>query len=155
MKEIKRTETIEKIIGYKADDGTYFDSKEECEKYEKSAFFVVHERFKKLIVKEMSEYEMFIDYAVGSDEWIYLLLDIKSENDINVYNHFMQFTDGSEIIDETYIGKRILVGTGYDYDSWARRCMNVIGTIEDFKKRLEKLADDVFADKKGDTDETE
>lgn len=153
MKELKRTETIEKIIGYEANDGTHFNSKEECEKYEKTAFAVVHERFRKLVVKEMSEYTMFMDYAVGSDEYIYALIDIKTENDMNTYNHFVQFTNDSKIIDETYIGKRILVSLDYESEDWERRHIGIVGTMEDFKKGLEKIAEETFS-VKGEINET-
>ena len=155
MKEIKRTETIEKVIGYEANDGTRFDSKEECEKYEKSALGVVYERFKKLIIKELYECEVFENQGYGSEDYVYYLIDIKDENDINTYNHFLQLIESKEnIIDESYIGKRILVGAGFDYDNWSCRHLDIKGTIDDMKKQFAKDMEEVFADGKGDTDET-
>ena len=156
MKELKRTETIEKVIGYEADDGTQFDSKEECEKYENSAFFVVFTRFKKLVVKEIIECDLFGNQGYGSEEYIYYLIDIKNKNDVDIYNQFLLFTDKScATIDDAYIGKRILVGTGYEYDKWEHRHLYIKGTIDDLKKQFAEDMEKVFADKKGDTDETE
>lgn len=155
MKELKRTETIEKVIGYEADDGTYFDSKEECEKYEKSAFAVVYMRFRKLVVKELRECEVFENQGYGSEEYVYFLIDIKDDNDVNIYNHFAQFTEGKQTIDNSYIGKRILVGAGNMYDNWAYKGLYVKGTIDDLKKQFAQDMEEVFADKKGDTNETE
>ncbi len=155
MKELKRTETIEKIIGYEADDGTQFDSKEECEKYEKSALGVVYERFKKLIVKKYVECDVFTNYGYGSEEYEYFLIDIKNINDLNVYNHFLQLTESKEnIIDESYIGKRILVSAGFEYDDWKHRTLYVNGTIDDMVAKFTKDMEKVFVDKKGDTNET-
>ena len=50
--EIKKT--VEEIIGveYIAEDGTIFNNEEECEKYEKSALFVVSNKLKRLTTKE-------------------------------------------------------------------------------------------------------
>ena len=155
MKELKRTETIEKVIGYEANDGTHFDSKEECEMYEKSAFAVVYERFRKLVVKVLPECDVFENYGSGSEEYAYYIIDIKNESDINVYNHFMQFMRDSKIIDETFVGKRILVGTGMCYDSWNYRTFSIVGTCDDLVNKFKADMEKVFADEKGDTDETE
>lgn len=154
MKELKRTETIEKIIGYEANDGTRFDSKEECKKYEKSALGVVYERFKKLIVKEIYESSVFTNQGYGSEEYVYYLIDIKDENDVDTYNHFAQFTEGKQTIDNSYIGKRFLVGAGFCFDDWKYRTLYIKGTIDDLKKQFAEDMEKVFADKKGDTDET-
>ena len=155
MKELKRTETIEKVIGYEANDGTRFDSKEECKKYEKSAFAVVYERFRKLVVKELWENDVFENQGYGNEEYVYYLIDIKDDNDVNTYNHFAQFTDGKKSIDNSYIGKRILVGAGFGYDDWSYRYLYIKGTIDDLKKQFAEDMEKVFADEKEDTDETE
>ncbi len=155
MKELKRTETIEKIIGYEADDGTEFKTKEECEKYEKSAFGVVFARFKKLIVKTYDECKVFANQGYGSEEYQYYLIDIKSENDLLVYNHFVQFTATSDrILDDSYIGKRFLCCAGFPYEKWQNRELYVKGTIDDMIAEFTKDMRKVFADEKGDTDET-
>ena len=53
--EIKKT--VEEIVGveYIAEDGTIFNNKEECEKYEKSALFVVSNKLKRLNTKIRSD----------------------------------------------------------------------------------------------------
>lgn len=49
MKEIRKTEEVV-TVKYEAVDGTIFDSKEECAKYDKSALAVLNAKFNKLIV---------------------------------------------------------------------------------------------------------
>lgn len=158
MKEIKITRTIEEVRGYVAKDGTKFygsNAKEECEKYENSALCVVLERFKNLVVKELCECEVFENQGYGSEEYMYYLIDIKDENDVNTYNHFAQFTYEKKTIDNSYIGKRILVGVGQEFENWACRTLHIEGTIDDLKKQFAEDMEKVFADKKGDTDEAE
>lgn len=129
MKELKRTETIEKVV--------------------------VYMRFRKLVVKELRECEVFENQGYGSEEYVYYVIDIKDENDVNTYNHFAQFTYEKKTIDNSYIGKRILVGVGYEFENWKSRTLHVEGTIDDLKKQFAEDMEKVFADKKGDTNETE
>lgn len=66
MKEITKEHTkVEKYTVYEAADGTTFNSKEECEKYEQTAHAVLRTKFLKLVVEERTEWEFF---SVGSDE---------------------------------------------------------------------------------------
>lgn len=59
--ELKRIETI---IHYVATDGTEFQDKEECEKYEQSAKCALKSNFNKLVIKSGTEQEFF---TVGED----------------------------------------------------------------------------------------
>ena len=59
MKEIKeefKKEVVDTHIYYEADDGTRFDSKEECSKYEDTVFCVLMARAKS---KELSDSSYF------------------------------------------------------------------------------------------------
>jgi len=50
VNEVRKTETIEKLvkIEYIAEDGTVFESKEECKKYEESALFALSRQLKRM-----------------------------------------------------------------------------------------------------------
>ena len=77
MKEI-REEVKTYNIKYKATDGCVFNSKEECEKYENTAKVVLKSKFKKLVLSETSEYNLF---DVGSDENLVYVVKMHSAAD--------------------------------------------------------------------------
>lgn len=57
VNEIKRTETVEKVIAreYIAFDGEKFSEEEECKRYEKSAFAVVKNKLKRIAYANLDE----------------------------------------------------------------------------------------------------
>ena len=58
MEQIKiKVET--EHIKYKALDGTLFNDKEECKKYEESAKCVLLSKYNKYVIKQCSEYDIF------------------------------------------------------------------------------------------------
>lgn len=61
MKEIEK-ERMVKYTAWQAVDGTEFNSKEECQKYEESAKGVLRERFMKLVVAEDDAWELLCGY---------------------------------------------------------------------------------------------
>lgn len=132
MEEIKRTRTIEEVTGYMAFDGKYFENKEECEKYEKTAYGVIAKEFRTIMVNgdEFAECNIWEEYGYGSEEFYYAVLDIKTEDDLYIANKYYELVGKSKnyLIDKKYIGKRIMVSTGYSYD---RECNPVPRTEED------------------------
>lgn len=137
MKEIKNTRTIEEIVGYEAVDGTRFDSKEECEKYDKTAKAVIVSEFKKRIVRDMevSDFTKYgeIPFTECGEEWYVAHVKIKNQEDLKACNMFCQLVRGESYFTDDMIGKDLLVSIGYgsrdgrrDYDiCW------VYGTVED------------------------
>lgn len=82
MKEIQKTkEHIEYITVYQANDGTEFQNREECEKYEQTASAVLRTRFLKLVIDKETEYNLF---NVGNDEEILYLVKLNSQEDADV-----------------------------------------------------------------------
>ena len=77
MKEIKKERTVYDIY-YEAVDGTQFNSKEECQKYENTAKAVLRERFKKLVLKATTEYSFF---GIGSDDDKLFIVKMETEAD--------------------------------------------------------------------------
>lgn len=141
MKELKRTRTIEEIYSYEAFDGKHFDSKEECEKYEKTAEAVITKEFRSLMVdgEEFSECYIWEHYGYGSDEYCMAILDIKTEKELEIANRYYEIvTKGtSKLIGTEYIGKRILVNTGSHYDRYVNaNPITEEELIEQFKKDI-------------------
>lgn len=75
-KEVKNT-----IYGWEAIDGTFFDNKEECQKYENSAKTVILAKYNKLVVKSASEEDLFY---LGSCDNITDIVKISKSSDIDV-----------------------------------------------------------------------
>lgn len=120
MEEIKRERIITEVIGYEAFDGKRFDNKEECEKYEKSAYGVRYKELKSLMIggdvfNECSIYESF---GYGSEEFELAVLDIKNQDDLGTANKYFELVSNgnAQLIDKKYIGKRVLVNVGYLHD---------------------------------------
>lgn len=98
MKEIVKERTkVETYSMYQAADGTVFDTKEECEKYEQTARFVLNTKFKRLVVKETTEWDLF---HAGSDENIVYAVRLEKEADadtvMQLYCHDNSWINQSE-----------------------------------------------------------
>ncbi len=146
MKEIKRERIVIDIIGYEAVDGTQFDTREECEKYEKiTARAVIVERFKKLVVNYIEEATITNcgDGYVGcgsGEGWYFALVKINNEADLDVLRMYKELTrpTANQKIDDNLIGKEIIVSIGerryengsYDDEFAFDNCW-IYGTIED------------------------
>lgn len=142
MTELKTKKTIEEVYGYQATDGTIFPSREECEKYEKTAANVINTRFKSLMVggEPFPEYQIWESFGGGSDEYEYAVIEMKNADDLKIANMYGEL-HGKGALSEEYIGKRILVTLGdryCNYDSdWYPRTEEDI--IEQFKKDVAKF----------------
>ena len=144
MKEIKTTRTIEVVSGYEAFDGKLFKSKEECEKYENSVYGVLAKELKKIMVggDEFAECDIFEHFGYGSEEFGMAILDIKTEKELNVVNRYYEYVckGTNNLIGSEYIGKRVLVSTGNDYDRYVNPCPHTEEElIEQFKKDIQKF----------------
>lgn len=153
MKEIKRTRTIEEVTGYEAFDGQVFSSKEECKKYEESAIGVIKKRLNSMAVSidshgcTFSECEIFENYGYGSEEYQYMVVDIKNEDDLKAVNQYYELVrketnykenDGDHLlVPDRYIGKRTMICIGSDYDKALHPCPKTMEElIENFKKDI-------------------
>ena len=147
MKEIKKTRTIEEVVGYEAIDGTVFTNREECEKYEKlTAEEAIKNNFRKLIIGMEEEYKFcnpegkmsFLGAGCG-EGFGFALVKIQNENDFNVCNAYCKLVSPSTPYQFTkdMIGKEILVNVTDDYysynrenNTWRLNDCYVYGTIE-------------------------
>ena len=89
--EIKKTETIEKVVGveYIAEDGMIFYDEEECKKYEESALFAVSKKLKRLSGVHTSIYD-FIEE--GCEENALEIFDVQTEKDLENLRRYLYLT---------------------------------------------------------------
>lgn len=80
MKEII-TEKVEKVTIYEAIDGTLFKNKEECKKYENSAFGIINAKYQKLIIKRDKETCIL---NTGSEDIELEILNVASIEDADI-----------------------------------------------------------------------
>ena len=156
--EIKKT--VEEIVGveYIAEDGTIFNNKEECEKYEKSALFVVSNKLKRLNTKE-TYINDFNDE--GSCDCELEIFDIQTEEDLNNlrrYLYLKAITNGATekgikdaftsedgkrenfVFDNVTIGHEVLVFWSYDKDwFWVYKDGGLNRYFEFLKERYDKI----------------
>ena len=156
--EIKKT--VEEIVGveYIAEDGTVFNNKEECEKYEKSALFVVSNKLKRLTTKE-TYINDFNDE--GSCDCELEIFDIQTEEDLNNlrrYLYLRAITNGATeesikgaftsddgkrenyVFDNVTIGHEVLIFWSYDEDwFWVYKDGSLNGYFELLKERYDKI----------------
>ena len=115
MKEIKWTRTIEEVVAYEANDGTRFNSKEECEKYEETAKSVIFNEFKQLMVGEpFSESSIWENFGYGSEEFQLAVIEIKNVDDLHIANMFAEVYKYGFTFTNDHIGKRLLINLGYE-----------------------------------------
>ena len=136
MKEIKE-EVKSYNIKYEAIDGTIFYNKEECETYEKSAKAVIRTKFKKLVLDESDEYNLF---DMGSDDDTVYVVKMSKPQDADVVKQLYMadngwFAETEEnkryidrafgLIDRAYEEKDILfVGESYDGEIYIKTTRN-------------------------------
>lgn len=128
MKEITK-ETKSTYTVYQAIDGTEFNSKEECQKYEDTAKCLLLTKYKPLIKRTASEYDIF---NTGSDEYMIDILQyLSSESDIDILIQLNRlYCGGKKLNDDFYNNMRsrlekclknrdvILIGRGTEYDGY-------------------------------------
>ena len=86
--EIKRTETIEKVVRveYIAEDGQVFTDEAECKKYEESALFAVSKKLKRLGGDWTSIYELIEN---GCEEDELEIFDVQTEEDLDNLRRYL------------------------------------------------------------------
>ena len=125
MKEIKKEDVVTYNV-YKAIDGTVFDSKDECQDYEKTVKCMLLTKYNQLIDKQSSEYEFS---GIGSEEYIIdRLRPLQNEDDVDTilklyiyYNQHHPQEQFNEILTKlrTYLNNNdiIFIGRGSKYDN--------------------------------------
>lgn len=91
MKSVSK-EVTNTIYGWEAIDGTFFDNKEECQKYENSAKTVILAKYNKLVIKSGSEDKLFY---IGCGDNIVDIVKISKPSDIDVILQLYTLINGT------------------------------------------------------------
>ena len=136
MKEVTK-EKVQKYTMYEALDGTEFNDKAECEKYEESAKGVIRARIAKLIVGKANEW----DLLAGSDEHDIIGIKMQNERDIEYVKQFLimecswygevRIKEIFDVIEKAYDNDDIvLFGINCDGDYyWINARQNIIDNL--------------------------
>lgn len=142
MKEIS-VEQKTYIKKWKAVDGTQFNSREDCEKYENSAKCVILANYKDFVIKVSSEYDLF---GVGNEDCEVDVVRVPDEKAVDViFQTFCFFRDWASDENKEEVRKKIvhayeyndflLIQRGYESDDFY-----IIGTLysilEQIKERV-------------------
>lgn len=123
-KEKKSTYTV-----YQAVDGTEFNSIEECQKYEDTAKCLLLTKYKPLVKRTASEYDIF---NTGSEEYMVDILQcLSSESDIDILIQLNRLYYSGRKSDDAFYDKMrsklekclknrdiVLIGRGTEYDGY-------------------------------------
>ena len=119
MKEINVKVDVESVVTkYEAIDGTVFESRDTCEKYERSVLCAVKMRLRDMSLKVGNEYSIF---GFGDDETEVLVVVPKSSEDIDKIRTVLCACDdeeSAESLTDKCIGKVVCIRIGYD-EEWA------------------------------------
>ena len=141
-KEMKSTYTV-----YQAIDGTEFNSKEECQKYEDTAKCLLLTKYKPLVKRTVSEYDIF---NTGSDEYMIDILQyLSSESDIDILIQLNRlYYSGRRLDDDFYDNMRsklekclknrdiVLIGRGTEYDGYDN--FYILATLQEITDNITK-----------------
>ena len=148
MRQIeKEIVTKSKQVVYVANDNTEFVSKEECEKYEKSAKGVLMAKYSSLVVKETFEWELF---NAGCDDNAVDIVKVQTQKDADLISQILLLENSYYSKDENKgkrekvlsvindaIGDFLFIGRGYDRDSFW-----IIGSRKGFIKKFNEISDE-------------
>lgn len=126
MKPIE-IEKVTKVTHYEAIDGTTFTTEEECQKYEDTAKCVLLTKYKPLVKRTASEYDIF---NTGSDEYMIDILQyLSSESDIDILIQLHRLYCSNKNLNDDFYNKMrsklekclknrdiVLIGRGTEYD---------------------------------------
>lgn len=140
MKEIS-VEQKTYIRKWEAIDGTQFNSREDCEKYEDSAKCVVLAKYKDFVIKESDEYHLF---GVGNEDCQVDVVRVPNEKAIDViFQLFCFFCDWDSDENKERIRKIIthafeyndflLIDRGYELDN-----LYILGTLSDVIEKIKE-----------------
>ena len=132
---------------YQAIDGTEFNSKEECQKYEDTAKCLLLTKYKPLVKRTVSEYDIF---NTGSDEYMIDILQyLSSESDIDILIQLNRlYYSGRKLDDDFYDNMRsklekclknrdiVLIGRGTEYDGYDN--FYILATLQEITDNITK-----------------
>ena len=151
-KNVVYKQITKEVVTYVADDGTIFNSEEECNKYEQTANFAINVAFSKLELQR-NEYVGDRDpFCMFSCEDDVIAVKVKNANDVEIINKWIASRYDAKCKPELLIGAET-IGTIqlfciYDFDNGVWE----LGTPEDLKKMfidgVDKLIDKLILEEK-------
>lgn len=161
MKRVTKKVKTETVF-FRATDGTEFNDKSECSKYERTARCAIGTLAKPLMRDLDYSFESLFYFLFGTDMVTYgslVAFDIKTKDDLETLAKFLVYhspkadTSLTEGLKDDYVGKTVIVG---------RRAFPVrddyivLGTKDEIVDRVSKLVDDALTtdDDKTDNDES-
>jgi hypothetical protein len=87
MKEIKQTYQVTK---YQAEDGTIFDTKEECKKYDESAKCVLFGKYNDLVIRQTDCYHLCDPFG-GSEDYSVDVVKVNTKDDVDLILQLVYF----------------------------------------------------------------
>lgn len=145
IKEIINHQTI-----YIATDGTEFTTREECKKYEESAIGVLMVKYKPLLIKSTTEYDLF---SVGCDDGDVDVVKITSEAEADVVRQ-LYYLFNSYVLGDQYADRKadaedkiksalegsgvLIIGRGCSSDE----CFWIINSKEGLINQLDNICSD-------------
>ena len=136
--EERKVELLSYKTVYVAADGTEFDDRTECEKYDKSAVGVLKGRVKAIAIKDTNEEDIF---SCGNSENRVLVCIPKSQEDIDTIKQLIFATVGNKSYADKVdgcINKVVLVFFCYDDYIYIDTVDDVVFRATDGKYKLEK-----------------
>ena len=139
MKVEKTTRTVEEISGYRADDGSWFRTEEECKVYEETAKMVVFRMIKDKMVKKTTIFNLLTE---GNDDDDVEIFDVDSLETVELLNRYTALNtyDKQIVFTADMVGKKILLFWNYDHD-WC----SCKGSIDDLLANIKKNYEEVIA----------
>lgn len=132
---------------YQAIDGTEFNSKEECQKYEDTAKCFLLTKYKPLVKRTVSEYDIF---NTGSNEYMIDILQyLSSESDIDILIQLNRLHYSSRKLDDDFYDNMrsklekclknrdiVLIGRGTKYDGYNN--FYILSTLQEITDNITK-----------------
>ena len=144
MKEVTK-EKVQKYTVYEALDGTEFNDKAECQKYEESAKGVIRARIAKLTVGKATEW----DLLAGSDDHEVVGIKMQNERDLEYVKQFFMMEcswygevrtkEIFDVIEKAYDDNDIVlfsINCDGDY-YWINSRKNIVDNLVNFGKKEE------------------
>lgn len=133
MKEVTEQKTV--VVGYTADDGTFFVSKSECEKYENSMQHAIERRFGEIVRATVSMNDMPCYY-----DDVCHAVTIRNENDLIAANMWLNSKNPYLRLDSWAVGQTVAVVCNCDGDVYS------VYTKEELERAMKKIVDRIFGE---------
>lgn len=147
VKEIKKT--IEQVVNtqYIAEDGEIFYTKEECEKYEQSALFVLSKSLNRIDDGNVSQYGLI---GEGYDDTYIEIFNIQNDDELEKLKRYLylkiqqngSYSNIDDMIKDMKLtsGHEIIIFFNYDFDyCWCKGDGSLNAFLENVKTRYNNI----------------